>query len=293
MIRETSRTATQNACVADILTDVAALLEQQAASPFRVRAYRDAAEHIKAMTEPLRALYDRAGRSGLEDQPTIGPSIAAAIIEVLDTGDLGLLARLRGATNPEKLFQKVPMIGPALAGAIHDTLHIDTLEALEAAAHDGRLATVKGIGRRRADAIRFAMNDILPRRRPRGAATADDTPGIADILSVDREYRASLRTLPFIRPRRFNDNGHARIPILHCERGNWRFTALFSNTAAAHRYGRTRDWVVIYFERDGAPEGLATVVTQNGGPLNGMRVVRGRERECATFYESEQDHAHA
>ena len=74
--------------------------------------------------------------------PTIGVSISAAIAEVLDTGALGILDRLRGSTDPEKLFQTVPMIGPSLARAIHETLHVDTLEALEAATADGRLATV-------------------------------------------------------------------------------------------------------------------------------------------------------
>ena len=293
MVRKFSKTAAGNAFVAQKLSEVGALLEQQNASPFRVRAYRDAAEYIEAMTQPLHDVYNRDGRTGLEDLPTIGPSIAGAIIELLDTGDLGLLSRLRGTTDPEKLFQTVPMIGPALARTIHDTLHIDTLEALESAAHDGRLATVKGIGRRRIDAIRYSLNDLLARKRPRAPASGNATPGISDILAVDSAYRASLATLPVIRPRRFNDNGHSRIPIMHCERRAWRFTAVFSNTAAAHRYGRTRDWVVIYFEQDDAPEGLATVVTQYGGPLNGLRVVRGRERECAAFYETEPDRSHA
>ncbi|WP_299649309.1 helix-hairpin-helix domain-containing protein [uncultured Tateyamaria sp.] len=278
-----------NAFIADKLDEVAGLLDQQGASPFRVRAYRDAADYVRTTTQRLNELYTHAGRSGLENLPTIGASIASAIIELLETGDLALLDRLRGSTDPEKLFQTVPMIGPSLARSIHDSLHIDTLEALESAAHDGRLATVKGIGRRRIDGIRFSLNDLLARRRPRPLAATGEAPGIADILSVDTQYRGSLRTLPVIRPRRFNDNGHARIPILHCERDHWRFTAIFSNTAAAHRYGRTRDWVVIYFEQDDAPEGLATVVTQHGGPMDGMRVVRGREQECAAHYDTTLD----
>jgi hypothetical protein len=57
-------------------------------------------------------------------------------------------------------------------------------------------------------------------------------------------------------------------------------TALFSNTARAHALGRTHDWVVLFYERNG-DEGQCTVVTETRGPLAGRRVVRGRESECA------------
>lgn len=87
-------------------------------------------------------------------------------------------------------------------------------------------------------------------------------------------------SLPKIEPRRFNPSGEAWLPILHTERGEWRFTALFSNTARAHELGRTRDWVVIYFHLDSGPEGQRTVVTETRGRLKGHRVVRGREADC-------------
>ena len=75
--------------------------------------------------------------------------------------------------------------------------------------------------------------------------------------------------------------------MLHEDRGGWSFTALFSNTARAHDLGMTRDWVVIYFERDGE-EDQCTVVTERSGDLTGRRVVRGRETECARLYASRE-----
>ncbi|MGI9174618.1 MAG: hypothetical protein ACR2GR_04810, partial [Rhodothermales bacterium] len=63
----------------------------------------------------------------------------------------------------------------------------------------------------------------------------------------------------------------------------WSFTALFSNSARAHELGKTDDWVVIYFDR-GEGERQCTVVTETRGPLKGRRVVRGRERECRSYY---------
>jgi putative hydrolase len=108
---------------------------------------------------------------------------------------------------------------------------------------------------------------------------------VADLLSVDEEYRtkAETRKLPVITPRRFNPRGTAWLPVLHTERGARSFHAFFSNTPLAHRLGRTRDWVVLYWDEDGEG-GQATVVTERRGDLSGLRVVRGREEECRDYY---------
>jgi putative hydrolase len=92
--------------------------------------------------------------------------------------------------------------------------------------------------------------------------------------------------LPRLAPSRFNPTHAAWLPVLHTARGARHYTALFSNTATAHRLGRTDDWVVLYVD-DGRGERQCTVVTQHGGPLDGKRVVRGREAECRAFYEQQ------
>ena len=277
----------ENRYIAQKLNEVADLLHQQNANAFRVQAYRDAASYIMRMDTPLRSIAADDGRAGLEDLPNIGTSIARAIQELLDTGQLTMIDRLRGAIDPEKLFQSVPMIGPHLAHMIHEDLGIETLEDLEVAAHDGRLIGLKGLGPRRVGGIRMALAEILARRRPRSVTATPTLPKIAEILDVDQEYRveAEAGTLPAIRPRRFNPQGNAWLPVLHTERGPWHFTALFSNTSRAHRLGRTKDWVVVYFEQDGQDEGQCTVVTEHHGPLSGLRVVRGREDACTRHYE--------
>lgn len=276
--------STENAFVADKLREVADLLEQQGAVSFRVRAYREATTFVASLPEPIRQIYEAEGQDGLERLPTIGSSISYAIASLLDSGTLGILDRLRGAVDPDQLFQTVPMIGPALARIIHETLHIETLEALEEAAVDGRLLAVKGIGQRRVDSIRHSLNDMLKRRRQTPTLRQKSGPAVSDILSIDREYREAIALLPTIKPRRFNETGTNRIPILHAERGPWRFTAMYSNTALAHQYHRTKDWVVIYYERDGQPEGQSTVVTAHHGALKGRRIVRGQEKACEDFY---------
>ena len=278
-------TLRENQAVAEWLRQGAELLEQQGANPFRVGAYRRGADRVAGLDRPVRELLAEEGTEGLVELPDIGSGIAAAIEEILASGRWSLLDRLRGQATPEQLFRTLPGIGPELARRIHDELHVDTLEALETAAHDGSLERVPGIGRRRAAGIRAALESRLSRRLRRDAPAAE-RPGVDALLSVDREYRRAAETgeLARIAPRRFNPQGSAWLPVLHTERGPWHFTALYSNTARAHELGRTRDWVVLYFYDHDHRERQATVVTERRGPLAGRRVVRGREAECAAWF---------
>ena len=272
------------------LREAADLLERQAANPFRVGAYRNAAQTVTGLNEDLQEIVQRAGVKGLIELPDIGRGIAAAIDELLRTGRWVQLERLRGAVDPISLFQSVPGLGPALAQRIHDVLDIDTLEALETAAHDGRLEAVPGIGARRATAIRASLESMLGRIPRQARAQSANRPGIEVLLEVDEEYRkkSAAGNLPTIAPRRFNPDGESWLPILHTERDGWHFTVLFSNTARAHELGHIRDWVVVYYYDDHHEEGQSTVVTETRGALVGKRVVRGREAECRTLYAQQE-----
>jgi DNA polymerase (family X) len=272
-----------NQQVAARLREAAELLEQQQSNPFRVNAYRRAAETLAGLGQDVATLLEREGIEGLDALPGIGPVLARAIAQMVRTGRWAQLERLRGAVAPEQLFQSIPGVGPELARRLHEHLDVDTLEALEVAAHDGRLEEVPGIGSRRAAMLRATLAGMLARTRPSGRQPVPE-PGVDLLLDVDCEYRdkAALGALPKIAPRRFNPSGETWLPILHTERGDWRFTALFSNTALAHELGRIRDWVVIYFHQDSGLEGQRTVVTETRGPFAGRRVVRGREAECFT-----------
>ncbi|MDH5305833.1 MAG: helix-hairpin-helix domain-containing protein [Myxococcales bacterium] len=276
--------------IADVLERVADLLEVQHASPYRVRAYRRGARTVRSHPSPIAALV-LAGEP-LEDLPGIGRSLSGAISETVQRGRLGLLERLEGQVSPEDLFTTVPGIGEVLAARIHRELGVDTLEELELAAHDGRLETLAGLGSRRVRGLRDALAGILSRSSRRqarriGTITGRQVPPpkVKTLLAVDALYRrrAAAGELRCIAPRRFNPEGEAWLPVLHTERDGWTFQALFSNTARAHELGRTRDWVVLYYERDG-DEGQCTIVTEPRGALAGKRVVRGRESECARAY---------
>lgn len=206
---------------------------------------------------------------------------------MLTSGRWAQLDRLRGDIDPATLFRSVPGMGPELARRIHEQLHVDSLEALEAAANDGRLDGVSGVGSRRIAAWRAYLAEALGRAGARMPAhDVADEPSVAELLDVDREYRekAARGELRTIAPRRFNPRAQAWLPVLHARRGPWHFTVLFSNTALAHQLGRTHDWVVVYFYDGDHVERQHTVVTEARGHLAGRRVVRGREGECREHY---------
>jgi DNA polymerase (family 10) len=273
----------ENRQIAERLLEASHLLYAQGASPYRVSAYRNAADAIARYPRSARAIFEAEGVHGLDDIPRVGLGIASAVAEMLATGRWAQLERLRGSADPEKLLQTVPGLGPEFARRIHGELHVDSLEALEAAAHDGTLERVAGVGSRRTAAWRAWLADTLGRvgpaaRREPGA----EEPGIDDLLDVDREYRekAAAGALRTIAPRRFNPGRDAWLPVMHTRRGPWHFTALYSNTALAHKLGRVRDWIVLYFYDGDEVERSRTVVTETRGPAAGRRVVRGRETEC-------------
>ena len=273
-----------NADIAARLDEVANLLEEQRANQYRVQAWRAGAAAVRRLAQPVDEVLGEEGLEGLERLPSIGPALARAIRELAETGRLSTLERLRGELDPVAVMASVPGIGRTLAERIHDSLGIESLEQLEAAAHDGRLAGVAGLGAKRLEGVRDSLATRLRSRRLR--PRDEPGPSVDELLDVDREYRerASRNELPTIAPRRFNPTNERWLPILHTSRGDRHYTVLFSNTATAHRLGRTRDWVVIYFDgHDGQQQ--CTVITAPKGPLAKRRVVRGRESECIAHYQ--------
>ncbi len=278
-------TITYNQALAGRLRDYASLLEQQEADGFRIAAYRRAADVVARLDRPVSEILARGGREALVALPAIGRRIAAALAEMVVTGRWSQLDRLRGRLDPEALFRTIPGIGPELASRLCEDLHLETLEALEIAASDGRLQSLEGFGPRRLAMVRAALAERLGGPRLRRERLRQPQPPVPLLLDVDREYRdkARLGQLRTIAPRRFNLDGRSWLPILHTSRGPWQFTALYSNTRLAHELGRIGDWVVAYFHTDTSPEGQCTIVTETRGPQAGRRVVRGREQEAADF----------
>ena len=132
---------------------------------------------------------------------------------------------------------------------------------------------------------RFRISQAVQRERH---DENDSDVAVSELLNIDAEYRrrAEADELPRIAPQRFNPTGETWLPILHTERDDRHYTALFSNTARAHEMNTTHDWVVIYRD-DAGDHGRWTVITSLFGKLKGRRIVRGREDDCARHYSLE------
>ncbi len=280
----------QNQDIAGRLREVAQLSEEQGANRFRVRAYRASAETIERLAIPAVEIAQQQGTDGLQSLPGIGVSLARSIHTLVVTGRLPMLDRLRGHMDPVSLLASIPGIGPTLAARLHDELHIETLEQLEIAAHDGWLADIEGVGPKKLQGIIDSLTARLGRvRKPPHAAESRAThePSVDELLDVDREYRdaAQAGKLQRIAPHRFNPKKEAWLPIFHTQRGARHYTALFSNSALAHQLKKTRDWVILYYDDDDG-ERQCTVITSRHAPFRGNRIVRGREEDCADYYRS-------
>ncbi|MCB9147529.1 MAG: hypothetical protein H6641_02115 [Caldilineaceae bacterium] len=282
--------------IAAALERVAQLLDAQEANPLRVRAYCVAAANLRSMQRSAATIYAQEGLAGLQALPGIGVSIAQWIAQMINTGRFGLLEQLQGETTPEPIVATVPGIGAALADHIHTPLDIESLYDRENANYGDRLDALPGCGPRPLRSVRESLAGRFNWRpfaapQPKGTASANQ-PTVDELLDVDAEYchKARAGQLPRITPRCFNSTGAAWLPILHTERGATHYTALYSNTVRAHEFGMTQDWVVIYRD-DQNGHGQWTVVTARHGPLQGRRIVSGREAECQAYYMRERTYA--
>jgi len=275
----------KNSEIASKLNEIADLLQQQQANPFRISAYRRAAAEVASLPQAITDIVQQKGFNGLLDIPAVGAGIARSIYEYVALGRMSRLESLKAGQDPVALFEEIPGIGPKLAHQILETLHIHSLEALELAAHNGRLASVPGFTRKKVLMVQAWLSQVLGRRRIPSHLPMKEPP-IELLLAVDRRYRArvSAGDLPQIAPKRFNPQGKVWLPIMHSSKEGWHFTAMFSNTALAHQLQRSRDWVIIYFYDKDHHEGQHTIVTETRGVLLGQRVVRGRESECVDYY---------
>jgi len=151
-----------NADIAAAFEHVADLLEYEGQNAFRIRAYRAAARTIGSLVEPLAGVRGDPARK-LTDLDGIGGDLAGKIEVLLDTGRLPLLDELR-ARVPAVAFElmRVPGLGPKKAKSLVDQLGIGSLQELEAACREGRVAGLKGFGDKTQAAIlgniAFAMD---------------------------------------------------------------------------------------------------------------------------------------
>jgi DNA polymerase (family 10) len=145
-----------NASLARVFAEIGDLLEIKNENPFRVRAYRTAAETIATLGERVADLPPEA-RLKL---PGIGKDLAAKIGELLETGSLEYHKQLLKEFPPTVLdLLRLQGVGPKTVALLYGSLEIKSLDDLEAAARGGRLRGIKGMGEKKAALILKAIED--------------------------------------------------------------------------------------------------------------------------------------
>ncbi|HEY6609660.1 MAG TPA: DNA polymerase/3'-5' exonuclease PolX [Pseudomonas sp.] len=134
-----------NAEIAAVLEEIADILELEAANPFRIRAYRNAARTLQAFAPDIASLL--ASGQALPKLPGIGEDLAGKIGEIASTGSCALLQRLRGEV-PAGLREllKVSGLGPRRVGRLWHELGIQTPAELHLAARSGQIRQLHGFG---------------------------------------------------------------------------------------------------------------------------------------------------
>ncbi len=150
----------RNGEIARLFDELADLLEIDGANPFRVRAYRNAARTIGDLSESLAGIAAE-GEGALKELPGIGDDLAKKIVVIVQTGRLPQLEEMRKKV-PQGVVEmlRIPNLGPKKAAILFEQLKIESLQQLREAAEQGRIAGIKGFGKKTEQAILSGLEQV-------------------------------------------------------------------------------------------------------------------------------------
>ncbi|AFQ50790.1 DNA polymerase/3'-5' exonuclease PolX [Burkholderia cepacia] len=183
-----------NAECAAVFAEIADMLEIQGANPFRVRAYRNAARTIADYGRDIPAMIASGGDPG--QIPSIGTDLASKLREIAATGTCELQQTLRHAL-PGAIVEllDVPGLGAKRVKALHDALHVDSLEQLRAEAKSGHVRALPGFGARTEAHLLDAIDDRL-QREPQRFLLPDAARSLLPLLERLREVAGVGEAVP-------------------------------------------------------------------------------------------------
>jgi len=188
-----------NRQLADTFTLIANLLEIKGEIVYKTLAYRKASESLMGLGREASE-YWKEGK--LEEIPGVGKAIAEKIDELLRTGKLEFLEKLKKEVPPTLAdWLPIPGLGPKRTRMIWQTLGITTFAELEAAAKEGKLRDLPGMGSKSESAILEGIASLSRRsqRIPLGKAYPLAMEIIAQLKEakgvVDAQPTGSLRRM--------------------------------------------------------------------------------------------------
>jgi len=134
----------KNQIVADILYQIADLLDLKGEIFFKTRAYRQAAQTIEVLDEDIEIV---SNENRLKDIPGVGEALAKKIKEIVETDKLEFLEKLKQEV-PEELLKMLNIsgLGPKRVAALYQKLGIKTIEELRKSCYEGKLRNLDGFG---------------------------------------------------------------------------------------------------------------------------------------------------
>lgn len=137
--------AASNADIAKVFHEIADLLEIKSDNPFRIRAYRNAAQLIGGLGVTIADML--AKNEDLTTLPGIGKDLAVKIRDIAATGTCDALEKLRAELpSTLSLLLRIPGLGPKRVQTLYHRLDISTPEQLDAAAKAGQIRELPGFG---------------------------------------------------------------------------------------------------------------------------------------------------
>ncbi len=190
-----------NADVASLFAQIADLLEIRGDNPFRVRAYRNAARTVEEWPQSLSEILSRTG--SLPRMPGIGADLDGKIREILTTGHLSTLDKLREAFPPHLTdLLEIPGLGPRKVKTFYEELGIHDVAGLSRALRDHRIAALPGFGAKSEERIAKSVASRLAKvRRYRLADAARQALPLLDALRSVRGVRDAVVAGSFRRMR--------------------------------------------------------------------------------------------
>ena len=166
-----------NLVIARVFSEIGDLLELKGENPFKIRAYRTAADIVGQTGERVTDLTD----AELRAIPGIGKTVATKIRELADTGQLAFLKELLEEFPPTILdLLRLQGVGPKTVARLYRELGIGSVDALESAAAEGRLRGLRGLGAKKEQLMLRAVAEY---RRREGRFPMPDVQDIADALA--------------------------------------------------------------------------------------------------------------
>ncbi len=152
----------RNLEIAGIFNQIADLLEIQGANPFRIRAYRRAADNLENLTDNIEVI---ARQGTLRAIPGIGEDLASKIAEYIDSGKMEFFDQLKKEVPPGLArLVDIPSVGPKTAKQIYDLFHIQTIDELEELCKTEKLLGAPGFKKKTVENILRGI-DIYRRRK--------------------------------------------------------------------------------------------------------------------------------